>query len=391
MSNMPNFYQQIENELTGNILPFWMQYTVDHQNGGFYGALTNERQVHNQVERSAILCARILWTFSAAFQRFPCPEYIQTAQHAYQYLCNTFWDKKHHGVFWTVDQNGQPLNQRKQTYAQAFALYGLAEYYAASRDQDSLNLAKKLYRLLETHTRDPEFGGYIEARSRSWQNIQDMRLSDSEPNCPKSMNSLLHILEAYTRLYQVWPDPNLRQALKDLLGIMQEKVIDHERGAFRLFFERDWQAISDETSYGHDIEGSWLLFEAAKTLGDEPLRTHISLSAVKMAESVCQQGRDPEGAILNNHADPERHWWPQAEALVGFYNAYQISRDLHFLAASRQSWQVINQKFIDRQHGEWVKIIDQSGKPDPTHYKTGPWECPYHNARACLEMLKRLT
>ena len=395
MLSMPNFYQQIESELTGNILPFWMRHTVDHENGGFYGALSNDLQIHNEVERSSVLCARILWTFSAAYQRFPRPEYLSMAGHAYDYLRKAFWDQEYGGIYWTVEKSGAPLNPRKQTYAQAFAIYGLAEYYAASGSQESLELAQKLFYLLENQAADMQFGGYLEARARNWESIADMRLSDQEPNCPKSMNTLLHVLEAYTRLYNIWPDPLLRQSLRNLLQIMQSHVIDHENGRFHLFFERNWQVVSDKISYGHDIEGSWLLFEAAEVLGDEPLRTHISMAAVKMAESVYEHGRDSDGAILNEAdstglIDDDKHWWPQAEALVGFYNTYKLSGNIDFLCATRQAWQVITEKFIDRQHGEWYKILNRAGAPYLEHYKTGPWECPYHSARACLEMLKRL-
>ena len=395
MPPMPNFCQLIENELNDNILPFWIEHTVDHENGGFYGAITNDLQIRNDVERSAVLTARILWTFSAAYQQFPRPEYLQMAQRAYETLLKNFWDAEHGGIYWTVDKTGQPLNQRKQTYAQAFAIYGLAEYHAASGSSESLETAKKLFTLLENQAADPQFGGYIEARFHDWGELADMRLSALEPNCPKSMNTLLHVLEAYTRLYQLWPDPKLRQALRDQLEIMQAHVIDHERGTFHLFFERDWRVISDEISYGHDIEGSWLLLEAAEALGDEPLLTHIRLAAVKMATAVYENGRDSDGAIWyaanpSGLVDDNKHWWPQAEALVGFYNAYKLSGDIRFLGAVRQLWQVINEKFVDRKHGEWFKIIDRAGNPLLDHVKTGPWECPYHNARACLELLKRL-
>ena len=395
MSHMPNLCQQIENELTGNILPFWINHTVDHENGGFYGALTNDLQILNDVERSSVLCARILWTYSAAYQQFPRPEYLEMARHAYDYLLRVFWDAQHGGVYWTADKTGHLLNGRKQSYAQAFALYGLAEYHAASGASESLEIAKKLFLLIEQHVADSQYGGYIEACDRDWGALDDMRLSDREPNCPKSMNTLLHIMEAYSRLYSIWRDPGLKQSLHGLLEVMQNHVIDHEQGAFHLFFERDWRVVSDEISYGHDIEGSWLLVEAAQTLGDEALRTHINLSAVKMADSVYRHGRDSDGAILyeanlQGLTDDDKHWWPQAEALVGFYNAYNLSGDTRFLGAVFQLWQVISEKFVDRQHGEWYKILTRAGQPRLDHYKTGPWECPYHNARACLEMLKRL-
>jgi cellobiose epimerase len=395
MSTMPYFYEKIERELTGNILPFWLNHTVDRENGGFYGALTNDLKVCNEVERSAVLCARILWTFSAASRRYPRPEYLAMARHAYDYLLGAFQDSQHGGFYWSVDKTGQTVNDRKQTYAQAFAIYGLSEYHAATGDPESLEIAKKTFHLLEGHASDPQYGGYIEACSRDWGRMDEMRLSTREPNCPKSMNTLLHVMEAYTRLYRLWPDPALRQSLRSLLQVIDRHVIDHERGAFHLFFERDWQVVSDEISYGHDIEGSWLLLEAAEAVGDEPLRTHLSMAAVKIAHTVYREGRDSDGAILytadpSGLTDSDKHWWPQAEALVGFFNAYKLSGDMRFLSAVRQLWQVIQEKFVDRQHGEWYKILSRDGEPRPGYVKTGPWECPYHHARACLELLKRL-
>lgn len=395
MSYMPHFYQQIERELVENILPFWMTHAVDHQKGGFYGALTNDLQVLDDVPRSCVLCARVLWTFSAAYQQFAHPEYLRMARHAYDYLVNVFQDHQHGGFYWSVDQNGQPENSDKKTYGQAFAIYGLAEYYAATGEPHSLMLAQQTFELLERHSADGLHGGYFEARNRDWNQAADMRLSSDEPNCPKSMNTHLHLVEAYARLYRLWPESALRQALQNLLEVMDGQVLDRERGAFGLFFESDWRVLSDEVSYGHDIEASWLLFDAARALGDECLLTRFKLAAIKIANAVYLRGRDADGALFytanaSGLVNDLKYWWPQAEALVGFFNAYRLSGDIRFLSATCQSWQVIQQKFVDRTYGEWYKVLDQSGKPQLQHIKTGPWECPYHNARACLELLQRL-
>jgi cellobiose epimerase len=387
--------QQIETELTGNLLPFWMKHTVDRTNGGFYGALTNDLQVLNAVPRSAVLCARILWTYSAAYTHFKNPEYLEMADHAYQYLINAFWDSEYGGVYWLIDAQGKPVDPHKQMYAQAFAIYGLAEYYAATGLMESLNRARKLFGLVEKYGAEPVYGGYIEARSRDWSEFENQRLSEKEPNAPKTMNTLLHIMEAYTRLYSIWPDESLKSALSQLVEVILTRVVNLERGAFNLFFDNNWTSHSDEISYGHDIEGCWLLLEAAKILKDEALFARSRKAALRMAEAVLTNGRDLDGSIFYEASpagllNSEKHWWVQSEAMLGFYAMYQISNDERFLNAAHQAWGYIRDHFVDHQYGEWYKILDRSGLPNREHYKTGPWECPYHNSRACMEMLERL-
>lgn len=386
---------RIESELTGNLLPYWINHTVDYENDGFYGAIASDGTVRNDVERTAILCARILWTYSAAYRQLQKPEYIEMAGRAYRYLIDVFIDKEHGGVYWTVDAQGKVLNTRKQMYAQAFAIYGLAEYHAASGMAQSLEHARHLFALIEKHGAEPRFGGYIEARAGDWGELEDQRLSPKEPNCPKSMNTLLHIMEAYTRLYTLWPDAGLKRSLTDLLNLMLTKVYNAERRAFNLFFDLDWASQSHEVSYGHDIEGAWLMVAAAEALEDETLLEQSRKAAVAMSDAVYTHGRDVDGSIFYEAGpagllDGDKHWWAQAEALIGFYVGYELSGDERFFSAAGQVWEYIETKFVDRKYGEWYKILNQAGEPRLDQPKTGPWECPYHNGRACLEMLRRL-
>jgi cellobiose epimerase len=390
-----DFGRRVKAELLDDILQFWMNYAVDDANGGFYGALTNDRQVRNDGPRSAILCARILWTYAAAYRLFKDEAYRRMADRAYRYLAEVFWDSKHGGVYWSVDLAGKPLYDRKHSYAQGFSIYGLAEYYRATGDAQCLMMAQELFRLLEAHCYDSVNTGYVEGCSREWGPLADMRLSDKEPNCRKSMNTLLHIMEAYTNLRRVWADPRLEAQLRGLIRAFLEQVIDPRTHHFRLFFDDQWRSLSPNVSFGHDIEGSWLLVEAAEALGDDALLAQCRSEAVKMAEAVYHEARDEDGSVLHE-ATPrgiesyDRHWWVQAEGVVGFYNAYQLSGQAHFAEAAYRCWEYIESRVVDRQYGEWFKIVQRDGTPRLTEPKAGPWECPYHNSRMCYEVLARL-
>lgn len=386
----------MEEELTGNILPFWMTHVVDKVNGGFYGAVTNDLQVHTKVPRSAILCARMLWTFATAYRKFGAEQYLSTARWAYDYLTRVFWDQEYGGLYWEVDYKGNPVSDRKHHYAQAFGIYGLAEYYQATQEPQSLMLAQMLFHLLEKHAYEPAYGGYIEGSSREWEALADMRLSDSDLNCRKSMNTMLHILEAYTNLLRAWGDVHLKAQHRALLETFQQHIIDPQTGHFKLFFDDQWHALSENVSFGHDIEGSWLLCEAAEAQGDPALLARVRESAMDMAAAVYREGIDDDGSLfweasLQGNVDTTtKAWWPQAEAVVGFYNAYQLSGQVHFAQAAYRCWAYIQAELVDREHGDWFKELYRDGTPKDTSYKAGPWNCPYHHSRACFEMLVRL-
>jgi len=393
--NNTEFRSQLEDELTGNILPFWMDHSLDKVNGGFYGALTNDLQIHNEVPRSAILCARILWTYATAYRKLGDRQYLDMAGWAYNALRDTFFDPEYGGVYWTVDKAGKPVFDHKHHYAQAFAIYGLSEYYRATERPESLVLAQSLFHLLEKHAYDPLHGGYIEGSSRTWEALADMRLSDRVLNCRKSMNTMLHILEAYTNLLRVWEDPTLRAQQRALIEIFQQRIIDPASGHFKLFFDDQWNSLLPNVSFGHDIEGSWLLLEAAKVQADPALVDQVRQTAVQIASAVCQDGLEPDGSLPYEAGpaglvDSDKSWWVQAEAMVGFYNAYQLSGQTRFAQAAQRSWKYIQDNVVDRVHGDWFKILHPDGTPDESSYKVGPWECPYHHSRACFEMIERL-
>jgi mannobiose 2-epimerase len=393
--------RRIEAELQGNILPFWIAHAVDRENGGFYGALTNDLRVNNDVERSAVLCARILWTYAAAYRRYGDDAYLQMARYAYDYLTGPFLDRQYGGVYWSVDRHGRPLVDRKHGYAQAFAIYGLSEFHRATGDPEAFRLAQEIFHLVDAHTYDPVNGGNLEGASREWGALADRRLSPVAVNSPKSMNTMLHLMEAYTNLLRTWNDATLRARLRDLLSVFLHHIIDPDTHHCRLYFDERWRwrHLSETVSYGHDIEGSWLLVEAADVLGDPDGQARARTEAVAMADRVYAEALEPDGGLLyesdpsgaySPHAD-QKQWWAQAEAVVGFYNAYQISGEARFAEASARCWGYIESKLVDRVHGDWFKVLDRNGAPDPNHqWKIGPWECPYHHSRACMEMLTRL-
>jgi len=389
------YRKRIERDLRGNILPFWMEHALDRENGGYYGAISNELAVDNSVPRSAVVAARILWTFSAAYRAFGDPAALQAARHAYAYLSGPLWDATYGGVYWTVDRQGRAVNDRKHIYAQAFAIYGLSEYFRATGEAHALQLAQELFGIIETYSYDAVFGGNIECLSRSWSPLEDMRLSDKEPPTRKSMNTLLHLMEAYTNLLRVWPAPDLRQKQAGLVQVFLDHIIDPHTGHFGLFFDDTWQSLLSTISYGHDIEGAWLLQEAALQQNDAQLTARVRAAALGMAEAVYAEGRDADGSVFYEGGprtahNTQKHWWAQAEGMVGFYVAYQLTGRASFAAAALQCWDVIENQFIDPVHGDWFKVLDRAGTPLPGQLKVGPWECPYHHARACLEMLHRL-
>ena len=382
-------------EIQTNILPFWMSHSPDPANGGFYGAVMNNLEIRNDTPRSAILCTRILWTFSAAYQKFKRKSYLKMANYAYAYIMDTFHDPKYEGLFWDVNSSRQPVTDRKHHYAQAFAIYSLCEYSSASGNTDSLAYAKTLYNLLESHAYEPLYRGYIEGSSRDWSTLADMRLSEKDMNCRKSMNTMLHMMEGYTGLLKAWQDEGVRAQLANMLDVFINHIIDPQSGHLRLFFDDQWHSLSNTISFGHDIECSWLLWEAAQTVGDAKLSSRVFEASLKLAYAVLRDGMDSDGSLFQefgpqgiNHADKE--WWSQAEGVVGFTNAYQLSGDKKFLRAAEGTWAYIQEKLIDREYGDWIKHIRPDGTPNQDTPKIGPWECPYHHARMCLEMIERL-
>jgi len=394
-SALMDLQERVRRELLGNILPFWIQRSPDPDFGGFRGRIGGDGTVDPKAPKGAVLNARILWTFSALWQELGDTACEETAHRAYQYFRDFFLDREYGGVFWMLDYRGNPLNDRKQVYAQAFAVYGLARYFQATADDEALNIAVDLFRLLEARCRDPFAEGYFEAFARDWDELQDVRLSPRDLNEKKSMNTHLHLLEAYTGLLQVWPDARLQDRLVKLVETFLDRILDRPRAHLQLFFNENWEVRSDVVSFGHDIEASWLLEEAGRVLQISRLTADIRDAAEHIARSVRREGVAKDGSILyerygDGSVDEDRHWWPQAEGLVGFLNAYELTGEECYLDAVLRLWDFIEEHLVDRENGEWHWAVDACGRPRRELDKVGPWKGPYHNGRACLEVLRRL-
>jgi len=389
------YLKEIEEELARNILPFWTK-TIDQEKGGFVGRIRNDGTIIEDAPKSAVLNTRILWTYSAVFRYFREEKYRELARRAYRYIRRHFRDRKKGGIFWMVDAYGIPIDEKKQIYAQAFGIYALSEYYRITEDREAVEWAGQIFTLIEEKSYDAEFPGYFEAFDRGWDLLADVRLSAKDRNERKTMNTHLHLLEAYTNLSKVWESRKLRRRLEGLVEIFLDRIIDEGTGHFHLFFDDRWNVRSDAFSFGHDIEGSWLLFEAGKVLGNKKLSARIDRASLRLAEATLREGVDTDGGVMHEGdghrvVDTDKHWWPQAEAMVGFLNAFQMTKDRKFYEASLNCWKFTQERIIDRDNGEWFFRVDKQGQAYLSEEdKVGPWKGPYHNARACLEIMRRL-
>jgi mannobiose 2-epimerase len=392
-STLQSWIPALEKELKDNILSFWMSHTIDDENGGFYGEIGADLSVRKDADKSLVLNTRILWTFATAYRVYKDEQYRSIADRAYEYLTSRFTDVRFGGMYWMVDSKGEPVNEKKQVYGQAFAVYALSEYHRATGHAGALEQAIQIFRLIEKHAYDPVDKGYWEALSRDWKPLEDYSLSHHGGHAKKTMNTHLHVMEAFTNLLRVWPADELKAKQKELIEVTASHIVIDKTAQFALYFDQDWKSQSDHITFGHDIEGSWLLVEAAEVLGDEPLLRKVKAISVRMAEAALT-GVDTDGGMWNE-ADStglinrNKDWWPQAEAMVGFYNAYQLSHEDKYLQAARRSWQFIDRFMTDKEHGEWYWSVAEDGTP-LNGTLVNAWKCPYHNSRACFEMIERL-
>jgi len=390
--NIGTYGREVEHELE-SILSWWMENSLDQDCGGFYGKIDNGNKTWPEAPKGVVLNSRILWTFSAAYNYNGNAAWLSVAKRAYEYLLTYFLDRKYGGVYWSVDHTGKPLNDRKQIYGLAFSLYGLSEYYIATKDPVALEQSIGLFRLIELYSYDTLRQGYYEAFSRDWQPLEDLRLSPKDANEKKTMNTHLHVVEAYANLYRCWPDVFLKRQIAGLLEVFFDYIVDGATGHLLLFFDEEWRNRSPVISFGHDIEASWLLQEAATIIGDPRWASTAEQGALTMAIAAAEGLDDDGGLWYEQERDllhREKHSWPQAEAMVGFLNAWQISGQQEWLERSMHNWEFVKKYIKDPRYGEWFWGVTRDHLPMPGQDKAGFWKCPYHNSRACLEIIKRI-
>ncbi len=423
MNEVQTMKQEMQDVLQNNILRFWLDKMQDQEHGGFYGRIDGTGILHPEAEKGAILNARILWSFSAAYRVLGNQEYLEAATRAKDYIIEHFIDPEYGGVYWSVDYQGNPLDTKKQFYAIGFAIYGLTEYARASDDREALDYALQLFDCIEEHAFDREHNGYIEAMTRDWKPIADMRLSELDANFPKSQNTHLHIIEPYTNLLRCLKELQAKEscdyvpaigsvlpvgisvpietilcvegALRNLIDIFTDKILNPETHHLDLFFEMDWtRGAGHLESYGHDIECSWLMHEAALVLGDQKVLDKVE-KVVREVAKASEKGLCPDGSMIHEanldtgHVDDDLHWWVQAENVVGWYNLYQHFGDEDALKKAVRCWHYIKDNLIDYKNGEWFWSRHPDGSLNTVDDKAGFWKCPYHNSRMCLEIIER--
>lgn len=393
-SAISNFKKEAEQELF-SILDYWMNFAIDSADGGFVAKIDNENNVDLSAAKGSVLNARILWAFSAAYNQYKNKKYLVVAARAFEYIEKYFFDKEYGGVFWTVDSKGNVLNSKKQIYALAFCIYGLSEYYAASQDKKSINTALQLFDSIEEYSYDSLMKGYLEAFTREWGEPEDLRLSEKDANEKKTMNTHLHIVEAYANLYKVHSSLSLENKIIELLELFDKYFINKKTFHLKLFFDEAWREKPDVISYGHDIEAAWLLLRCAEIIQHENWIQIFKQHAIKIADAAAE-GLDKDGGMwyeykpLQETLMKEKHWWVQAETMVGFFNACQITGDEKYLQYSINTWQFIKNHIIDKKRGEWFWGVKDDYSIMQNQGKISLWKCPYHNTRACLEITQRI-
>jgi mannobiose 2-epimerase len=391
---METLKKEMKQCLENNILRYWIDKVTDKEHGGYYGRVDGHDHVHPEAEKGAILNGRILWAFSAAYRMMKNKEYLDAATRAKDYILDHFIDKEYGGVYWSLDCEGKPLDTKKQTYAIGFVIYGLSEYARATGDKQALDAAIKLYHDIEAHAYDAVNGGYVEALTREWNPIADMRLSDKDENGAKTMNTHLHVIEPYTNLYRVWPSKELHESIHRLLDIFTDKLYNKETHHLDLFFDNAWHGRRNIESYGHDIEATWLLWETALVLGEDDVKAKLGPIVVDLAKAA-DEGLQPDGSMIYEHwkdtgkTDRQRQWWVLCENVIGHVNLYQYFNDASALKVAKDCWTFIDRHLVDHVNGEWHWAVDDNGKINLDDDKAGFWKCPYHNSRMCLEIIER--
>lgn len=386
---------EVSANLTQNLLPYWSGKMVDYVHGGFYGRISSTDQVFPDEDKGGILNARILWTYSSAYRVLKDTAYLRLATRAKNYIITHFIDKEFGGAFRSVKSNGEPSDTRKQIYTQSFFIYGLTEYYRATSDNEALKTAQDIFECLEKYALDKESNGYYEVFTRDWKRTRDRLIGEKSDNDEKTMNTSIHVMEAYTNLYRVWPDKRMAERLRNMVELFLDKIVDKKTFHLICFLDRNWNSTSTIDSYGHDIESSWLVYEAAGLLKDPVLLARVRETSIKIANAAAE-GLQPDGSMIDEKdygtgsVRAGRSWWPQVETIVGYMNAYELTGNEKYLDYSISNWKYTKDHFVDNKNGGWYPSVNAAGVVGRGD-KGGFWTCPYHNSRMSLEIIERVS
>ena len=384
--------EEIKTHLTRRIIPFWKSLRDDVY-GGYYGFMDHDLKLDKKAVKGCILNSRITWFFSSAYTLLKDESLLKEAEHGFTFMKEHCMDRENGGVFWSVQYDGSPEDTTKHTYNQAFAIYALSSYYEASGDQEALAMAQELFHIIENGCTDED--GYREAFDREFHEIENDKLSENGVIADKTMNTLLHVFEAYTELYRVAPAPEVKERLMWILDTFADKVYNPALHRQEVFFDARMNSIIDLHSYGHDIETAWLIDRGVEVLGEEkytekmtPITKDLTEQIYKTAFDGRSIANECEKGVVNTH----RIWWVQAEAIVGFLNGYKMDPDRPaYLEAACRIWDFTKEYLIDEREGsEWFWEVDEKGVPYPGRPIVEPWKCPYHNGRMCIEVIKRV-
>lgn len=385
------FTGEVKKHLINDLIPFW-QGMQDDDFGGFYGYLGYDLVLDKQAVKGAILNSRILWFFSNAYTLLGEKSLLASAEHAFRFLKEAAIDKEYGGIYWSLSYDGKPEDTTKHTYNQAFAVYALSSYYEASKDPEAIGLALELFHLIEEKCRD-EYG-YLESFNRKFEPEENDKLSENGVVAEKTMNTLLHVFEAYTELYRVSHKECISEKLKYMLALIADKVYNKEAGRQEVFFDKTWHTLIDLYSYGHDIETAWLVDRGLEILDDPVYTRELSAITREITKNIYDRAYIDHSLVNeaeNGVVDTTRVWWVQAEAVVGFLNGYQrMPEEKRYLEAAQDIWNYIKEFMIDKRNGsEWYWALDKNRRPLEKPI-VEPWKCPYHNGRMCFEVIRRM-
>lgn len=396
LDNIKSLRDRAKHNLLDEILPFWLKYSPDIVNGGFFGRISFDGTGISDAPKSLVLNSRILWTFSASYRMFGISLFLETAERAFDYILTHFIKKDpvFEGGYWLLNSDGSVREAvgNMQTYGQSFLLYAFSEYAAVSNNPAAYQYAELMF-------------NFIDERCRLGNVYTEKPNQNKKDKFMLSMNTHLHIIEAITNYFRQCKDKRAETTLVNLIELFLNTIYNKKTHHQNMFFSDDGIPLSDKISYGHDIEFSWLLTEAAEVLrenGTNPLQAALLydrcvVCVSEVADSVYREGIDTKCGALFDEGTPNyeiihqnKIWWIQAEAVVGFFNAWQLCGDNRYLDAARDVMDYIDRNISDREYGEWYSSGIDSSPKSKVGYKADEWKCPYHNSRMALEIISRI-